>query len=241
MWPWWVWKNRRPLEEHLWRVTRVFFTPISGVISPLFLGGGFKNFSFSSLPVAGWIPGQMIATSSRRGNSPKWWWIVTEIIGQCGKNGGLVRESPQRALNSDLGIIVICLDGWSWWSERWESKKSIKINKKRKKSLCQSGLRCQMGFFRGTKRWTFFQELLTHWPLFVGGCEDHGAVHQMTASSWWSGLVRGWCRREERSSSLLVPFMMWIYVGIGRKALTFRKCLGRKCACLVQSILSQSK
>ena len=36
MWPWWVWKNRRPLEEHLWRVTRVFFTPISGVISPYF-------------------------------------------------------------------------------------------------------------------------------------------------------------------------------------------------------------
>ena len=29
-------------------------------------------------------------------------------------NGGLVRESPQNPLNSGLGIILICPDGWKW-------------------------------------------------------------------------------------------------------------------------------
>ena len=43
------------------------------------------------------------------------WWNIAQIIATSAEvtpNGGLIRELAQNPLNSDLGIIVICLEIW---------------------------------------------------------------------------------------------------------------------------------
>ncbi len=44
--------------------------------------------------------------------------LVRQIIAtpfEVTPNGALVRESPNNALNSGLGIIVVCPDTWILW------------------------------------------------------------------------------------------------------------------------------
>ena len=52
-------------------------------------------------------------TSNRKKSSPNHWsgQIITTSA-EVTPNGGLVRASPQNALNSGLGIILNCLDWW---------------------------------------------------------------------------------------------------------------------------------